>query len=586
MIISEAAVYVNPEVLYYLQKTTAYSLKKRPLYFSKNSHLLCKIRTAPAEQLHDTILAGRKESRMKKKWISSAAFLYVSAALVMTGCAGGADTATKSVTAASETAPGPSETISPPGSTAAETGAVPETPPAPPAAPEHGKPGGPPPGDHASKPDHYDALVTAAQDTAIIHQTIRSEGADENAVLIENGASVRLFADDITRVSGDSSGGDSASFYGVGSAVLCTDGSAYVDTCDITTDADGGAGVFAYDKGTAYVSGAKIVTEQGASGGLHAAGGGTLYAWDCDVETGGESSAAIRSDRGGGTMVIEDGNYITRGQGSPAVYSTADITAAYATLEAKGSEAVCIEGDNQLRLFNCNLTGNMADLPQNGLTWNVILYQSMSGDSKEGNSLFEMNGGILEAGNGGMFYTTNTQSTFVLKGVELRPAKDQEFLLRAAGNSNGRGWGTKGHNGADCSFTAIQQELSGDVQWDSVSTLKFYLTDKSTLNGAFVQDEKDAGEGGEGLAELFIDSSSVWYVNGDCTVTKLHCAGTIEDTSGKSVTVRKSDGTVLAEGTSAYSITVEEYDKAPDLSGAGVVSNYEEFRKEKPAELH
>ena len=69
-------------------------------------------------------------------------------------------------------------------------------------------------------------------------------------------------------------------------------------------------------------------------------------------------------------------------------------------------------------------------------------------------------------------------------------------------------------------------------------------------------------------------------------MTKLHCAGTIEDTSGKSVTVRKSDGTVLAEGTSAYSITVEEYDKAPDLSGAGVVSNYEEFRKEKPAELH
>ncbi len=174
----------------------------------------------------------------------------------------------------------------------------------------------------------------------------------------------------------------------------------------------------------------------------------------------------------------------------------------------------------------------------------------------------------------------------MLKGVELRPAKDQEFLLRAAGNSNGRGWGTKGQNGADCSFTAIQQELSGDVQWDSVSTLKFYLTDKSTLTGAFVQDEKDAGEGGEGLSELFIDSSSVWYVNGDCTVTKLHCAGTIEDTSGKSVTVRKSDGTVLAEGTSAYSITVEEYDKAPDLSGAGVVSNYEEFRKEKPAELH
>ena len=420
----------------------------------------------------------------------------------------------------------------------------------------------------------------------LIHQTIQSEGKDENAVLIENGASVTLFADDIFRVSDASSGGDSSSFYGTGAAVLCTDGNTYVDSCDITTDAKGGAGVFAYDKGTVYVSESRIETEQNTSGGLHAAGGGTLYAWNCDVETSGESSAAIRSDRGGGTMVIEDGTYVSRGEGSPAVYSTADITAAYASLEAEGSEAVCIEGDNQLRLFNCDLTGNMADLPQNGLTWNVILYQSMSGDAEEGNALFEMNGGILEAKNGGMFYTTNTRSTFVINHVDLRPAPDQAFLLRAAGNSNGRGWGTKGKNGADCSFTAIQQELSGDVQWDSISTLKFYLTDHSVLTGAFVQDETDAGEGGDGSAELFIDRDSAWYINGDCTVTKLHCAGTIEDTLGQPVTILKTDGTILSEGTSKYSVTVEEYDNAPDLSGAEVPSDYSDIQVEKPAELH
>ena len=523
---------------------------------------------------------------MKKKWINPAAVLCFSAVLAMTGCAGGSSTTTEAVTTASETAPGLPETAAAPESPAAGTESVPETPPAPPEGPEKGKPGGPPPGGHASKPDHYDALITAAEDTMLTHQTIRSEGTDENAVLIENGASVTLFADDISRISDASSGGDSASFYGTGAAVLCTDGSAYVDACDITTDAKGGAGVFAYDKGTAYVSDTSIVTAQNASGGLHAAGGGTLYAWDCDVETRGESAAAIRSDRGGGTMVIEDGTYVSEGQGSPAVYSTADITAAYASLEAKGSEAVCIEGDNQLRLFNCDLTGNMADLPQNGLTWNVILYQSMSGDAEEGNALFEMNGGILEAKNGGMFYTTNTRSTFVINHVDLRPAPDQAFLLRAAGNSNGRGWGTKGKNGADCSFTAIQQELSGDVQWDSISTLKFYLTDHSVLTGAFVQDETDAGEGGEGFAELFIDRDSAWYINGDCTVTKLHCAGTIEDTLGQPVTILKTDGTILSEGTSKYSVTVEEYDNAPDLSGAGVPSDYSDIQVEKPAELH
>ena len=47
------------------------------------------------------------------------------------------------------------------------------------------------------------------------------------------------------------------------------------------------------------------------------AGGGTLYAWDLDVETSGESSAAIRSDCGSGTMVVDGGSYTSNGVGSP-----------------------------------------------------------------------------------------------------------------------------------------------------------------------------------------------------------------------------------------------------------------------------
>ena len=130
-------------------------------------------------------------------------------------------------------------------------------------------------------------------------------------------------------------------------------------------------------------------------------GGGTLYAYDDTVTTAGESSAAIRSDRGGGTMVVDGGSYTTNGTGSPAIYSTADISAHDATLTANNSEAVCIEGANTIRLFDCSLSGNMQDNDQNDCTWNVILYQSMSGDSEEGNSTFEMTGGSLTAGNGG-----------------------------------------------------------------------------------------------------------------------------------------------------------------------------------------
>ena len=61
-------------------------------------------------------------------------------------------------------------------------------------------------------------------------------------------------------------------------------------------------------------------------------------------------------------MVVDGGTYTSNGVGSPAVYSTADITIHNAQLNATGSEAICIEGLNTIRLFDCNLTGNMKDL--------------------------------------------------------------------------------------------------------------------------------------------------------------------------------------------------------------------------------
>ena len=56
-----------------------------------------------------------------------------------------------------------------------------------------------------------------------------------------------------------------------------------------------------------------------------------------------------------------------------------------------------------IRLLNSNLKGNMPDNEQNDNTWTAIVYQSMSGDSHEGNGTFEMVGGTLTSGNGGIF---------------------------------------------------------------------------------------------------------------------------------------------------------------------------------------
>lgn len=420
--------------------------------------------------------------------------------------------------------------------------------------------GGAPGGSASSQPESYNAVTEYTENTEVSDASFSSTGSDENAVLVSNGSNVTLKDITLDRTSSDSTGGDSSSFYGVGAGLLATDGTVSVDNATITTDSAGGAGIFSYGNGNVTVSDSTITTKQDTSGGIHVAGGGTLTAKNLTVTTNGESSAAIRSDRGGGTMTVDGGSYTSNGTGSPAVYCTADISISNASLTANGSEAVCIEGLNSLKLTDCDLTGNIPENEQNDCNWTVILYQSMSGDSEVGNSNFSMTGGSLTSENGGMFYTTNTESTFYLSGVDLNYSDSNDFLLKCTGNSNARGWGSSGANGADCEFTADAQTMAGKIIWDSISQLDVSLKNKSTWTGSFVQDESNAGNGGDGYANLTIDSSSTWIVDGDSTLSSLTCKGTITDADGNTVTVQGTDGTVYVNGTSNYTITVNSYE--------------------------
>ena len=441
------------------------------------------------------------------------------------------------------------------------------------------------PGGQASGVDSYDAANEYSEDETVSDTSLESTGTDENAALVSNGAEVTFSNDAISRTSSDSQGGDNSSFYGVGAAVLATDGTAYVKGSTVTTDSKGGAGLFAYGDGTVYVADTDITTQQDTSGGIHAAGGGKLYAWDLNVETNGESSAAIRSDRGGGTMVVDGGTYTSNGVGSPAVYCTADIAVNNAELTANGSEAVCIEGLNSLRLYNSNLTGNMSDDDQNDTTWTVILYQSMSGDSEVGNSTFQMDGGTITSKNGGLFYTTNTECTITLKDVDITYNDDNEFFLQCTGNNNQRGWGQSGANGSDCNFTADSQDMKGNVIWDSISDLDFYMTNGSTLEGAVVNDESNARNGGDGYCNVVIDKDSTWTVTGDSIITSLSNAGTITDADGKTVSIVGTDGTTYVEGDSDYTITVGSYQDSADTSASTTVDDWSSYEVERPESL-
>ena len=436
---------------------------------------------------------------------------------------------------------------------------------------------------HSAENVEYTAVNEYDSGEAVLDgETIESTGTDENAVLVDGeDASVTVTNSTVTRSSEDSDSGNTSSFYGNAAALLATAGELKISDSVIESDSAGGAGAFAYGDGTVWISDCEITTKKGTSGGVHAAGGGTLYASNLTVSTEGGSSAAIRSDRGGGTMVIDGGTYTTSGIGSPAIYSTADISVHNAVLTAENSEAVCIEGLNTIRLFDCDLTGDMpADNEQNDVLWNVIVYQSMSGDSQEGNGTFEMVGGSVTAKNGGMFYTTNTESTFILNDVDITYADNSDFFLRCTGNANGRGWGQSGANGADCTFTGISQEMEGDLIWDQISQLEFYMTEGSTLTGAAVRDDTYSGGSGDGFCNLYIDGTSTWIVTGDSVLTSLCCMGTVIDEEGNPVSVVGTDGTVYVEGSSSYTVTVDTYTENADLSGASPVNSWEDFAVE------
>lgn len=101
--------------------------------------------------------------------------------------------------------------------------------------------------------------------------------------------------------------------------------------------------------------------------------------------------------------------------------------------------------------------------------------------------------------------------------------------------------------------------MTGDVLWDSISELTLNVCEGSVLDGAVTQDERFAGEGGDGWARVTIDADSAWVVTGDSRVTALRCDGQLMDEAGLPVRVVGTDGTVYVDGESDVTVTVDTY---------------------------
>lgn len=368
--------------------------------------------------------------------------------------------------------------------------------------------------------------ITAAQETT--DGIYLSDAYDENALLIDTTEAVTLNNPTVTK-GGDSDGGDNCSFYGLNAAVLAKGGATVAITGGtVESDADGANGVFSYggnggrngaagDGTTVNISDTVITTTGNNAGGIMTTGGGITNAANLTVTTGGRSSAAIRTDRGGGTVSVTGGSYTTGGLGSPALYSTADITVEDALLTSTLSEGVCIEGKNTVTLKNCDLTASNTQCNGSATFLDTIMiYQSMSGDADSGTSAFTMTGGSLTSKNGHVFHVTNTHAIISLENVVISNEDSEGVLLSVCDD----GW-----NGAEnnAELFATSQQLEGCILVGSNSKFSLTLTGGSGFVGSISGDIQNSSgttvstEVGE--VSVTLDDTSTWTLTADTYIT-------------------------------------------------------------------
>ena len=69
--------------------------------------------------------------------------------------------------------------------------------------------------------------------------------------------------------------------------------------------------------------------------------------------------------------------------------------------------------------------------------------------------------------------------------------------------------------------------------------------------------------------------------SGDSTLSALACEGTVVDNQGRAVTIKDNNGNVLVQGTSEYTVTVEDYSTTVDAANASVSVTFSEYEVEK-----
>lgn len=366
-----------------------------------------------------------------------------------------------------------------------------------------------------ANPSTFTGTSVISESKTFEHQRFDNTTSDQNSFIGKNKATITIDSSVFDK-TGNTTNDDNSNFRGQNAVVLGIEGSqTSIKNSNITSNSIGSNAVFATGEGSIInVENTNIHTKGDSSRGLDATYKGTVNGKNLTITTEGAHSATLATDRGEGTITAEAAKLTTSGTGSPVIYSTGNITADNVNGVANKSEIGVVEGKNSITLTNSNITG----YHDNGF----MLYQSFSGDAESGIARLKAENNTLTThGTGAFIYVNNTTAEAVLTGnTILMP--NTTTLVKAAADSR---WGKNGENGGHLTLRASNQELSGNIVADSISTIAIDMTNGSSLVGA-INTDNTAKE-----VTVKLSKDSTWTLTGDSYVKSL----TNEDTTGENI---------------------------------------------------
>ena len=384
----------------------------------------------------------------------------------------------------------------------------------PPTAMQNGAPNGMAPQVEVD-PSTFKGTTIVTENKSIAHESMTNTTADQNAFIGKNKAVIDI-ENSVFDKTGDTTSDDNSNFRGQNAVLLGIEGSQInIKGSNITSNSKGSNAVFATGEGSVInVENTNIHTKSDSSRGLDATYKGTVNGKNLTITTEGAHSATLATDRGEGTITAEAAKLTTSGEGSPVIYSTGNIIVNNVNGIANNSEIGVVEGKNYITLTNSNVTG----YKDNGF----MLYQSFSGDAENGIARLKAENNTLTThATGAFLYVNNTTAEVDLSNNAIS-MPNTSTLVKAAADSR---WGKTGENGGHLTLRTSNQELSGNIMADSISTIALDMTNGSSLVGA-VNTDNAAKE-----VTVKLSKDSNWILTGDSYVKSLNN----EDTTGSNI---------------------------------------------------